>query len=213
MGIYKNNYRWLWLLFIIIGGRYGSVTVDGISYTEKEFDYAIESGLKIIALIHGKPDNIPFGKTEVDSNSREKLIQFKDKVMTGRLVKFWETAKELNQTRKEFKELAQKYSQITALKINKPYDIADIDNSFIIHGKYQYLSSTNKYYTKKWKISLTWKDISSLIAPYLLEQPNNNSVKETLTNSLIEKQNLDECLHSIMDQVVLKKRNMASKIY
>ncbi len=29
---------------LIIGGRYGSTTDDGISYTEREFDYAVERG-------------------------------------------------------------------------------------------------------------------------------------------------------------------------
>lgn len=32
---------------LIIGGRYGSVTQDGISYTEKEYRYAQELGLPI----------------------------------------------------------------------------------------------------------------------------------------------------------------------
>lgn len=51
--------------------------------------------MKIIALIHGEPENIPFGKSEQNSNLREKLLHFKDKVMTGRLVKFWKNAEEL----------------------------------------------------------------------------------------------------------------------
>lgn len=80
---------------LIIGGRYGSVTPDGISYTEKEFDYAVENGLKVVALIHGSPDDIPFGKSEKDPELRDKLLSFKDKVMDGRLVKFWSTAHEL----------------------------------------------------------------------------------------------------------------------
>lgn len=80
---------------LIVGGRYGSTTDDGISYTEKEFDYAIEQGLKVVALIHGAPEDIPFGKSEKDPELREKLLAFKDKVMTGRLVKFWQAASEL----------------------------------------------------------------------------------------------------------------------
>ncbi len=80
---------------LIIGGRYGSVTQNGISYTEKEFDYAVDKGLKVIALVHGDPDNIPFGKSEQDPILREKLLSFKDKVMNGRLVKFWQSATEL----------------------------------------------------------------------------------------------------------------------
>jgi len=80
---------------LIIGGRYGSVTPDGISYTEKEFDYAVDKGLKIVALIHSEPSNIPFGKSESDSQLRKKLSEFRDKVMDGRLVKFWKSAEEL----------------------------------------------------------------------------------------------------------------------
>ena len=80
---------------LVIGGRYGSTTDDGISYTEKEFDYAVEQGLKVVALIHGAPDDIPFGKSEKDPELRDKLLAFKDKVMTGRLVKFWKAASEL----------------------------------------------------------------------------------------------------------------------
>lgn len=80
---------------LIIGGRYGSTTSDGISYTEKEFDYAVEKGLKVVALIHGAPDDIPFGKSEQDPMLRAKLLAFKDKVMDGRLVKFWKSAEEL----------------------------------------------------------------------------------------------------------------------
>ena len=80
---------------LIVGGRYGSITADGISYTEKEFDYAVESGLKVIALIHGEPNNIPFGKSEQNEALRNKLFSFRDKAMTGRLVKFWNVASEL----------------------------------------------------------------------------------------------------------------------
>ena len=80
---------------LIIGGRYGSITTDGISYTEKEFDYAVEQNLKIIALVHGDPTKIEFGKSESDPELRKKLDKFREKVMTGRLVKFWKTAREL----------------------------------------------------------------------------------------------------------------------
>jgi hypothetical protein len=80
---------------LLIGGRYGSTTDEGISFTEKEYDYAMECGLKIIALIHGSSNDISFGKSEQDPSRREKLNNFKDKVMTNRLVKFWRTGDEL----------------------------------------------------------------------------------------------------------------------
>src|SRR5436309_2008295 len=44
---------------LILAGRYGSVAEDGISYTEKEFDYASRRGMPIIAFLHRNPVSLP----------------------------------------------------------------------------------------------------------------------------------------------------------
>lgn len=82
---------------LIIGGRYGSVTSEGISYTEKEYDYACERGIKIkvIALLHERPDEISVAKSEIDPNLRNQLELFREKVSKHRLVKFWQSPSEL----------------------------------------------------------------------------------------------------------------------
>lgn len=74
---------------LIIGGRYGSLTSEGISYTEKEFLYALEKKIPVIAFIHEDINNIPLGKVDVDENIRKKLEEFKKKVENNRLVKYW----------------------------------------------------------------------------------------------------------------------------
>ena len=80
---------------LIIGGRYGTLTDEGISYTEKEYDYAISIGLKVLAFVHEQPDKIAVGKSDVDPALRNKLDQFRSEVATNRLVKFWRSAGEL----------------------------------------------------------------------------------------------------------------------
>lgn len=74
---------------LIIGGRYGSVTSEGVSYTEMEYNYAVEKDLRVIALLHDTPEELPAKKVEMDTEAREKLSAFRNKVATGRLVKFW----------------------------------------------------------------------------------------------------------------------------
>lgn len=54
-----------------------------------EYDYAVSKGMKVIALVHGEPNNLPQIKCEKDSALQEKLEKFIEKVCTGRLVKFW----------------------------------------------------------------------------------------------------------------------------
>jgi hypothetical protein len=80
---------------LIIGGRYGSTTSEGISYTEKEYDYAIEREIKVIALLHANPEEIPMGKSEIDPELRGRLKAFREKVSKNRLVKTWKAADEL----------------------------------------------------------------------------------------------------------------------
>lgn len=81
---------------LIIAGRYGSVAPDNFSYTEKEFDYAVSKGIKVIVLIHENPDDLPAGKTDKDDSKRNKLDRFRQKAAGGRLVKFWKSADEIS---------------------------------------------------------------------------------------------------------------------
>lgn len=80
---------------LVIGGRYGSLTATGISYTEQEYEYALSKDLRVIALLHENPDEIPLGKSEKDPILRERLQVFREKVSQGRLVRFWRSANEL----------------------------------------------------------------------------------------------------------------------
>ncbi|AIR61711.1 hypothetical protein LH23_13915 [Cedecea neteri] len=80
---------------LIIGGRYGTLAEDGLSYTEKEFDYAISKGLKVVVLVHEDPDALPLAKSEKEPALREKLQQFIEKASSGRLRKTWVSAKDL----------------------------------------------------------------------------------------------------------------------
>jgi len=80
---------------LIIGGRYGSITAQGISYTEQEYEYALERKIKVIAFLHKNPEQISFDKSEKAPELREKLENFRSKVATGRLVKYWQNIEEL----------------------------------------------------------------------------------------------------------------------
>lgn len=80
---------------LIIGGRYGSTGIDGVSYTEKEYEYAVERGIKVLAFIHEDPNNIPLGKSDTEPDMRTRLSAFRKRVAQDRLVKFWRYAHEL----------------------------------------------------------------------------------------------------------------------
>lgn len=74
---------------LILGGRYGSFAPDGIGYTEKEYDYARSKGIKVIALVHEKPEDLPAEKRENDAAHLARFAAFRERVCTNRLVSFW----------------------------------------------------------------------------------------------------------------------------
>ena len=80
---------------LIVGGRYGSLSEEGMSYTEKEFEYAKHKGLPILAFLHNDLDSIPLGKSEKNPDKREMLDKFRENVSTGRLIQFWNSPEEL----------------------------------------------------------------------------------------------------------------------
>ena len=71
---------------LIIGNRYGTLGEDGISYTEKEFDYAVSKNIPILAFVHSDPNSFSFEKSEKTEIARKKLEKFRDKVEHNRLV-------------------------------------------------------------------------------------------------------------------------------
>lgn len=80
---------------LIVAGRYGSVAEDGVSYTEKEFDYAKKKGIPILAFVKKDIENITVKKTDQDLEKQEKLELFRNKALDGRMANFWDTADEL----------------------------------------------------------------------------------------------------------------------
>lgn len=79
---------------VIVGGRYGSTTAEGVSYTEKEYDYAISQGIPVMGFVHADPAAIPSGKSELDPDARAKLDAFRTKVQK-KLIRTYSTPAEL----------------------------------------------------------------------------------------------------------------------
>lgn len=81
---------------LIMGHRYGSISKkDGISFTEKEFDYALEKGVKLMCFV--RKDHVATLPNERDEDPaiKEKISQFRTKVTTDRTCEFWDSVNDL----------------------------------------------------------------------------------------------------------------------
>jgi len=79
---------------LIIGGRYGSLSATGISFTQMEYQYALEKEIPIIGFLHKNPDDIPAGKSEKDPDLKSKLEDFK-KLVEKKMCRYWENPSDL----------------------------------------------------------------------------------------------------------------------
>jgi hypothetical protein len=79
---------------LIVGGRYGSMNIDGVSYTQMEYEYAISKDVPIIAFLHKNPGKIPVDKSETDPLLLKKLDSFKE-LAQKKMCRYWENAIDL----------------------------------------------------------------------------------------------------------------------
>ncbi|MHA0857385.1 DUF4062 domain-containing protein [Paenibacillus sp. CMAA1364] len=80
---------------LILAHRYGSITNEGISYTEKEYDYARKIGLPILAFIMNRNASTTPSERESDPILQDKLETFVKKAMDSKMCGFWDSDEEL----------------------------------------------------------------------------------------------------------------------
>lgn len=80
---------------LIVGGRYGSIEEEsGLSYTHKEYQYAMDEGIPIISFIKGNIDELPDKMKETTKRGKRSINRFRSIVMK-KLCKFFQEPTEL----------------------------------------------------------------------------------------------------------------------
>lgn len=78
---------------VIIAHRYGSMDRN-VSYTEKEYDYALQKGIPILGFILEDSVTWDYKLVEDDEIKKEKLVYFKAKIKS-KMVSFWKNIDDL----------------------------------------------------------------------------------------------------------------------
>lgn len=79
---------------VVIGGRYGSVGPAGVSYTQMEYEYAVNQGKPVIAFLHKDPGALAANKCEKTQEGREKLDRFRA-LAQEKMCRFWTSPADL----------------------------------------------------------------------------------------------------------------------
>ncbi len=86
-------------MILILAGRYGSsVGSDGLSYTEREYDYAESLGIPILAFLHDAPNTLPANQVDTGRLAKKRDAFWRKVRDTERhTTDFWSNAADLAQ--------------------------------------------------------------------------------------------------------------------
>jgi hypothetical protein len=204
---------------LLIGGRYGSVADDGTSYTEKGYDYAVEKGIYIIALLHEDPGQLPAERVDTDPEKNKKLEQFREKVSKNRLVKTWKTAESLSgivslslnrairtnpaigwvrsnavantDLLQQINELRQEKEEL--LKNQKEDFKKSISSTKNLASGEEKINVSgtyeDNYSTNNWSSQITWNEMLLLLGTQLMGGLGDYKIKQLLVESILLKEN------------------------
>jgi hypothetical protein len=79
---------------VIVANRYGSM-LNGVSFTEMEYDYAVSKGIPVLGFVLDSKAAWPTERSESNRRAIPKLDAFKKKVK-GKPVSFWKNKEELH---------------------------------------------------------------------------------------------------------------------
>lgn len=194
---------------IILGNRYGSLAEDGVSYTEKEYDYAKSKGIPIMAFI--KDRNIPTSPSERESDPEiiKKLENFIEKAKQNKMCNFWENEDELS-------------AQVTAALYKAFYSTprigwirADTIDTAKTLGEITALSAENR--ALKEELELLKRSIKTNLPDIVVEINNNEELNIPINPSLkiakldllsmIDENELPEHLKSYITMESIEKHN------
>lgn len=187
---------------LIVGARYGSMDENGVSYTEKEYDYAKEKGIPVIAFLHHDISSLPMSKADLDEVLRKKLEHFRKKVETGRLVQYWKNADDLNakvavslpKTIKMFPRIGWVRANLQS-NAESLQEMNELRKELEVLREYKRLHETETspidtkelaslddeiIFNNSTKTGITWKELFARFAPTLTSVPFDHYAKETL---------------------------------
>ena len=79
---------------VVIAHRYGTCDAAGVSYTEKEYDYAVSKGIPILGFVIEDGTSWPKDKSDTERSATKKTKNFKEKIK-NKPVSFWKNGEDL----------------------------------------------------------------------------------------------------------------------
>lgn len=201
---------------VIIGGRYGSTNDDGISYTEMEYRYAIETAKPIIAFLHKNPEEIKSANVEKTPEGQKNLDTFRD-LAKKKMVRYWTNSSELGSVvSRSMVKLMKQFPAVGWIRADSTTDESSMREILKLQKQnselQQQLQLSKVNAPAGTETLVQGKDILEITINYTAEAPNyakyniTNSVNTTWDNlfAIIAPYMVIECQESTMIQAIVE---------
>ncbi|WP_159702619.1 DUF4062 domain-containing protein [Arthrobacter sp. 18067] len=199
---------------LILGGKYGSVDAEtDVSYTEMEYDYAIETQTPVMAFLKRDLDSVVKQKTELDPKKAEQLEEFRKKAESKRTVRYFDGKDDLAaqiatslvalqkkkpaigwvrgdfamtpEMRGELAELRAKVTESTTSEVSPLFpDLEDGEDGFEYDVSVVYVDRNSREYSSGYTVITNWNEIFKGIAPKMLHEASDRNLDNALTEHL-----------------------------
>jgi len=181
---------------LIVGGRYGSIHESGISFTEFEYNYAMNKKIPILSFLLEPIDNLPPDKKEQNPKSIVKLHKFRNRIRNELNCIFWSQTNEL-----------QKYIMASLVQTFQSHPRAGwIRNGSVLLHDHAFHSDRSAQRTYSVSIVLSDDEERILLEMVKMEEKgmpeelaNRLSMSETKTRHLLDKLKAENYLSDNID--------------
>jgi hypothetical protein len=201
---------------VLVAGRYGSIAGDGRSFTEIEFDCAIEMGKPVIGFVHGNRGSIPLDKSEIDPERAAKLDLFLTKVRLRPVRPFLTPHQLALEVTASVVSLKARRPAVGFVRADQTVDFKKyselLEENRDLKEQLQQLSLASSQRLMDWlaenttvevaasdrhypivfeKVAVAWRDIALLTMPQVMADNDENTIFEALAFGLLSR-NTDE---------------------
>lgn len=199
---------------VLVGGRYGSLSPIGLSYTHREYIYASTRRKPVLALIHDQPQALPESRREATRAGQMQMEDFRRLVAKGQMVREWHGLSDLQEiARTVIPQFISRYPCDGWVKGGTPEEERQLDQfklriaaleqelQDLRHGGRQPASPfpTDMRANIRYQGSVyvrgdcklmdigsqpTWGQIFTCLAPHLLVETGENKMREVLEEFL-----------------------------
>lgn len=204
---------------LILAGKYGSTNASGISYTELEFQYALDKNIPIISFIHSDIESLPHSKYEHDVKKLRKLNLFKT-AAKKKLCKFWANKEQLaGLVSRSMIQLIKSHPTVGWVRANQVSNEETLTKMAQLYEENRELKayneqnlSTNKILLEKKCVSVVLLNNNDLNRPFI-KKIGLNEIFKQIGLLLIEEQSQIDIQHKILEFVEQKYQNEISKFF